>query len=150
MAFDFAIFGDGKFDSLAFGINTTKVFSLEAKYAANGEFSTSPLIDVSAYAGSTNELFFGIMGGTSTNCEVQIEGIRFYTLATPTLAVTQSNGITQLSWPSTANGYVLETAENLGPPTGWLCPTCRRFGPEATSSPHTWSEPTRFFRLRQH
>jgi hypothetical protein len=149
MAFDFTISGDGAEDSLAFGINGTNLFSLETKFVADGELSTSRLIDVSAYAGTTNEFFFGILGGTSTNCTVAIEGIRFYTLGLPTLTIRQTNGTTVLSWPSSANGFVLEASPSLSNPA-WIAVTNTptlfdgRF-----SVTNQWPNETRFFRLRR-
>ena len=49
--------------------------------------SASRLIDVSAWAGTTNELFFGFLGGTSTNATLTIENIRdsMVTLVVPRL-----------------------------------------------------------------
>ncbi len=41
----------------------------------------------------TNELFFGLMGGTSTNATLQIEKIRFYSLQPPRLDVQIGGGI---------------------------------------------------------
>ena len=80
MAFNFIIGGDPVDDVLVFGIETNNLFSLEAKYIPTNSVSGSRLIDVSAWAGTTNELFFGLMGGTSTNATLQIDNIRFYNL----------------------------------------------------------------------
>ncbi|MGD0061684.1 MAG: carboxypeptidase regulatory-like domain-containing protein, partial [Verrucomicrobiia bacterium] len=80
MAFDFIIAGDPVDDVLVFGIETNNLFSLEAKYIPTNTVSGSRLIDVSVWAGTTNELFFGLMGATSTNATLQIDNIRFYGL----------------------------------------------------------------------
>ena len=80
MAFDFIIAGDPVDDFLVFGIETNNLYSLEAKYIPTNSVSGSRLIDVSAWAGTSNEVFFGLMGGTSTNATLQIDNIRFYSL----------------------------------------------------------------------
>ena len=116
MAFDFTISGDGNDDSLTFGINDTNLFSLQSRFVADDAMSTSPLIDISTYAGKTNVFFFGIMGGTSTNCTVQIEGVRFYTLAPPQLTITQSGTEILLAWPSSAGGCAVQSTMNLTTP----------------------------------
>ncbi|MBI5383634.1 MAG: carboxypeptidase regulatory-like domain-containing protein [Verrucomicrobia bacterium] len=148
MVFDFTISGDGVEDALAFGINGTNLFSVGTKFIPTNQFTTSRLIDVSACAGTTNEFFFGVLGGTSTNCAAQIEGIRFYTLNAPELVIAQSSGVTRLSWPSSANGYALETAVNLsGDPWNAVTNTPALFGGRFTVT-NQWPDQTRFFRLR--
>ena len=101
LTFDYTVAGDPREDQLAFGLNGTNLFSIAGKFAPDGV--------VSAYAGTTNELFFGITGGSSTNCTVTVANIRFFTLQPPALAVDNSSGMPVLSWPSTANGYALES-----------------------------------------
>lgn len=63
MAFDFSIEGDPVDDLLVCGIGDTNLFSLEAKFIPTNAISASRLIDVSGWAGTTNELFFGFMAG---------------------------------------------------------------------------------------
>jgi hypothetical protein len=149
LAFDFTLAGDAKEDALVFGINGTNLFTLAGKYIPAGVTNTSPFLDVSAFAGKTNEFFFGILGGTSTNCTVQVERIRFLAFAPPTLAIAvTTNGTTLLSWPSTASGLVLESAVNLdadswSPVTNSPTLFGGRF---AVTAPFT--DQSRFFRLR--
>ena len=148
MAFDFTVAGDPVDDVLVCGIGTNNLFSLEAKYVPTNTISASRLIDVSAWAGTTNELFFGFMGGTSTNATLQIENIRFYSVATPRLEIARNGSATLLSWPSTAGGYFVETTPTLTSPT-WEAMT----NPPAISADryvltNSWSEPSRFLRLR--
>ncbi len=149
MAFDFTITGDGKQDSLVFGVNSSNLFALELKFVAEGETSTSRLIDVSAYAGATNDFFFGVVGGTSTNCAAQIQNIKFFTLALPQLAISQSSGTTTVSWSSTLTGFNLETSASLAPPN-WQpvtnSPTLYGGTMTVTNIP---SERANFFRLRK-
>jgi hypothetical protein len=73
------------------------------------------LIDVSPWAGATNELFFGLMGGTSTNATLEIENIRFFTLQAPRLDIAVAGSLFVLSWPDSAAGYVLQSTPTLGP-----------------------------------
>lgn len=149
LAFDFVVEGDGKDDSLVFGINGTNLFTLATKFIPAGVTNTSRFLDVSSYAGMTNELFFGILGGTSTNCTVRVEGIVFLVFSPLALAITSdTNGTTALSWPSTANGYALESAGNL---SGGLWNEVTNmpalFGGRFTVT-NNWADQTRFFRLR--
>ncbi len=116
LSFEFTVTGDGKDDSLVFGVNGTNLFSLETKFLTDGETGSSRLIDVTSYAGRTNEFFFGLLGGTSTNSSVQIQNLKFFTLTPPQLAITQTNATTAVSWPSTLTGFSLETSDSLSPP----------------------------------
>ena len=149
MVFDFKITGDGKQDALVFGVNNSNLFTLDLQFVAEGETSTSRLIDVTAYAGTTNEFFFGVVGGTSTNCAAQIQNIKFFTLASPELFIAQTNGITTVSWPSTLTGFILETSASLAPPN-WQpvtnSPTLYGGTMTVTNIP---SERANFFRLRK-
>ena len=113
MTFDYTLAGDPANDQLAVGLNGTNVFSLALQFEQTNVMSVSRLIDVSANAGTTNEFFFGITGSSSTNCTVNIRNIRFYTLQPPALAVDNSSGVSVISWPSSANGYALESTTNL-------------------------------------
>jgi hypothetical protein len=112
-AFDFTVAGDPVDDVIVCGIGTNDLFSLQAKFAPTNGVSASRLLDVSAWAGTTNEIFFGVMGGTSTNCTVQVENIRFYSLQPPSLSVQVAGGSVVLRWPSTAGGYALECTPTL-------------------------------------
>ncbi len=149
MAFDFTVAGDPMDDVLVCGIVETNLFSLEAKYVPTNTVSASRLIDVSAWAGTTNQLFFGFMGGTSTNATLQIENIRFYSVATPRLEITRSGDTTLLSWPSTAGGYVVETTPTLTSPTWESISIAPAIAADRYVLMNSWSEPSRFFRLRQ-
>src|ERR1035437_2768029 len=113
MAFDFTGGGNPMDEGLVCGVGTNNLFSLEAKYIPTNTMSASRLIDVSTWAGTSNELFFGFMGGTSTNATLIIENIRFYSLAQPSLQISMSGNVTLLSWPSTAGGYIVESTPTL-------------------------------------
>ena len=112
-AFDFTVAGDPVDDVIVCGIGTNSLFSLQARFVPTNGISASRLIDVSAWAGTTNEIFFGLMGGTSTNCTVEVENIRFYSLQSPSLSVQVVAENVVLTWPSTAGGYALESSPTL-------------------------------------
>jgi hypothetical protein len=148
MAFDFIVSGPPAEDSLVCGIGETNLFSLQAKYIPTNAISASRLIDVSPWMGQQVELFFGLMGGTSTNCALQVENIRFFTLAPPTLSLAQTNGVTMLFWPNTVNGYALESATD-STLSSWSTVTNvpALFGGQFMVT-NTWTDQVRFFRLR--
>jgi len=116
LAFDFTVTGDPKDDRVVCAINEMNVFSLAAKFAPAGVPSSTDLIDVSAFAGQDIELFFGLAGGTSTNCEVAIDGIRFITIPHPKIGIVDAAPNLLLKWPAAATGWVLEATDSLALP----------------------------------
>jgi hypothetical protein len=70
VSFDFKLTGDAGADSFEAAIQGTNVFSLSANVIETNLLVSSGLIDVSTWRGQTVEMFFGIVGGTSTNVEV--------------------------------------------------------------------------------
>lgn len=149
LTFRFRIEGDGADDLLVFGVNGTNRFTLATEFIAREETEQSGLIAIGDVAGRTAELFFGIVGGTSTNCAVTVEDIQFHGFAAPQMEIGQVAGITLLSWPSTAVGWDLETATALGT-TNWTAvpqpPAV--FGGRYWLT-NAWADEARFFRLRQ-
>jgi hypothetical protein len=149
MAFDFRVSGDTVDDSLVCGIGTNSLVSLQVKYIPTNVVSSSSLLDVSAWMGSTNELFFGFLGGSSTNATLEISNIRFFSLLPPNLSVQATNGHAELSWPAWAGGYVLESTAALSS-NSWLlltnAPTIvnDRYSIEADTLGNL-----RFYRLKQ-
>ena len=115
----------------------------------DGQATSSRLIDVTAYAGATNDFFFGLLGGTSSNCLAQVQNIRFFTLALPQIQVSQTSGIAAVSWPSTFTGFVLEAASSLGSPI-WtaVSNSPALFGGTLTLT-NSGPENARFYRLRK-
>lgn len=148
MAFDFIMEGNPVEDVLVCGIGTNNLFSLEAKYIPTNAMSASRLIDVTAWAGTTNELFFGFLGGTSTNATLIIENIRFFSLAEPRLEIAVSGDATLLSWPLTAGGYVVETTPTLTTPTWETVTNAPVISADRYVLTNSWSDQSRFFRLR--
>lgn len=149
MAFDFTVEGDPVDDVLVCGLGTNNLFWLEAKYIPTNALSASRLIDVSAWAGTTNELFFGFLGGTSSNATLIIENIRFYSVAEPRLDITLAGQTAVLSWPATATAWVLETTPSLSAPTWEIVTNAPVILGERYVLTNFWSDQTRFFRLRQ-
>lgn len=149
MAFDFILSGNPHSDALVCGIGTNNLFSLEAKYIPTNNISTSSLIDVAPWAGTTNELFFGFLGGTSTNATLEIASIRFYNLEGPRLTIRVTNSVVALAWPISAGGYLLEGTDTLIT-TNWSpiteVPVIANLQYTTTNE---LSPGYRFFRLRQ-
>jgi len=148
MAFDFTMEGDPMDDVLVCGIGTNNLFSLGAKYIPTNTISASRLMDVSAWSGTTNELFFGFMGGTSTNATLVIENIRFYSITAPRLEIARGAGDTVLSWPSSAGGYVVETTPALDAPTWEALTSAPVLSGSHYFQTNSSADQSRFFRLR--
>ncbi len=123
MVFDFTVTGDPAEDSVACAVNGTNVFSLPAKYVPADSPVSTDMLDVSAYAGQTVELFFGLVGGTSTNCTLAIDGIRFITVPDPTVGIADMGATFGVKWPAAATGWILECSETLAPDSWQIVPT---------------------------
>lgn len=147
MAFDFTVQGDPVDDVLVCGIGETNLFSLEAKYVPTNAVSASRLIDVSAWSGQQVELFFGLMGGTSSNATLQVDNIRFYSLQAPRLDIALSAGALLLSWPASAGGCALQTSATLDPLAWETVTNLPAICADRYLLTNNWSDHTRFFRL---
>ena len=148
MAFDFTVQGDPSDDVIVCGIGTNNLFSLQAKFVPTNGVSASRLIDVSGWAGTTNDLFFGFMGGTSANCTLQVDNIRFYSLQPPSLNIQISNGTAVLTWPSSAAGYAVETTPSLSAPSWETITNAPALSAGSYVLTNSIGDQTRFFRLR--
>jgi hypothetical protein len=148
LTFNFTASGNCSQDSLVFGVNTNSLFSLTLAYLTAGQTYSSGPIDISAYAGtSTNQFFFGVLGGTSTNATVDVEDIQFVSFTPPSLSIAQANGTTTLSWPSSANGYILRSTTDLSVGNwGAVTNVPSLFGGVFTVT-NSWFDQTRFFKL---
>jgi pimeloyl-ACP methyl ester carboxylesterase len=148
--FDFVLAGDGSNDVLVAGINGTNVFAQEARLIPHGVTVSSTPIDVVSFAGQTVELFIGIIGGSSTNMTIAVDGIRFYEPFRPTLQVARSGNAAVIAWPVSAEGFVLENTAMLSDSSNWATVTnntvVEDFEFVITNSV---SGGTRFFRLRK-
>ena len=151
MAFDFTVTGDPVDDRIACAINGQNVFTLAAKFVSEGEPMSTDMIDVSAYASQDIKLFFGLAGGTSTNCQVAIDGLRFITLPTPKVGVAVTGPNVAVKWPAAASGWVLESSETLA--IGSWQPVPLGSGPAAQSGVLSIQEAVtglkKFYRLRR-
>ena len=125
------------------------LFSLAAKYIPTNAISASPLVDVTAWAGTTNELFFGFLGGTSTEATLVIENIRFYSVAQPRLEIAVSGDATLLSWPLTAGGYVVEMTPMLSPPAWEIMTNAPAISADRYVLTNSWNGEARFYRLKK-
>jgi hypothetical protein len=115
MAFDFRVTGEPAEDRLACAINDQNLFTLPAAFAPDNQTVSTDLLDVTGYAGQTVEIFFGLVGGTSTDCEVTIDGLRFITLPKPGIAMTAGESGLAVQWPAAATGWTLQYSEDLAP-----------------------------------
>jgi pimeloyl-ACP methyl ester carboxylesterase len=148
LTFNFTASGNCAQDSLVFGVNSNSLFCITLAYLTAGQAYSSGPIDISAYAdSSTNQFFFGVLGGTSTNATVQVEDIQFVSFTLPSLSIAQANGTAILSWPSSANGYILQSTADLSVES-WedVTNVPSLFGGVFTVT-NSWSDQTRFFRL---
>jgi hypothetical protein len=148
MAFDFRVDGNPVDDVLVCGIGTSNLFTLEAKYIPTNAISASPLIDVSPWAGTTNELFFGFLGGTSTNATLTIENVRFFSVANPSLTIVVNGDSTVLSWPLSAAGYVLENTTTLDTANWQMVTNLPSISETSYVLTNTLTAQSQFFRLR--
>lgn len=119
MSFDFKVQGDWKDDSLAAALNGTNVLLLAGSLLETNLLMNSGTIDVAAYAGQTNELFVGILGGTSTNAELTIQNVRFLSPAQPSLQVRAIGGDVLLSWPVWAQDFSVQSTTDFTDANSW-------------------------------
>ena len=148
LSFDFTLQGDGKDDRFTAALNGTNVLSLETSLVETNVTLNSGLIDVSPWAGQSVELFLGVVGGTSTNATGTVNGIRFYSVAPPTLQAQISGGRVVITWPLSAGGYVLESAPTLTSPTWETVTNAPSISVGGYVFTNSWSGQSRFFRLQ--
>ena len=119
LTFDFTVSGDGQNDSIVCGVNGTNAFSLQTKFVSVNAPTSSSLMDVSPYAGGPVQLFFGVLGSTSTDCTVTVNNIRFLALGPPALSATQMGNQCVVAWPASAQGFILESTSDLSQIGSW-------------------------------
>ena len=151
LAFDFTVTGQPAEDRIVCAINDQNVFNLPAKFAPDGVPSSTDLIDMSAFAGQDIELLFGLTGGTSTNCEAAIDGVRFITVPQPKIGIVDAAPNLLLKWPAAATGWVLEATDSLAP-ANWQ-PVPMAAGVAVDSGVVTFQQPKaggqKFYRLKR-
>jgi hypothetical protein len=123
LSFDFTFTGSPGSDVLTTSIGGTNVFALEAQFIPQNQKLNSGSIPVANWAGKTVELFFGLVGGSSSNATVTIDAMRFYQLTPPRLSITTSGSKAVVSWPASAQDYVLESANSLIGTNQWSAVT---------------------------
>jgi Immunoglobulin I-set domain./Fibronectin type III domain. len=123
MSFDFTFTGEPGNDFVTASIAGTNVFALEAQFVPQNQRLNSGSIPVSNWAGKNVELFFGLVGGSSSNATVTIDAMRFYQLTPPGLSITTSGSKVVVSWPASAQDYVLESANSLIGTNQWSAVT---------------------------
>ena len=150
IAFDFTVTGDPVDDSIASAVNGQNIFTLPAKFAPDGSPVSTDMLDISAYAGQSVELFFGLVGGTSTNCQVAIDGIRFIIIPQPKVGIAVSGANVAVKWPAAAVGWILETSDTLAPNSWQPVPmTGVTVGQGVATIVQPVSGSQRFYRLRR-
>jgi len=123
MSFNYVIQGDWQSDSLAAAFNGTNVLLIAGNEIQTNVTFSSGAIDVSDFAGQTNEFFIGIVGGTSTNAQLTVENLAFAVSTPPLLQAQLSNGSLMLSWPMSSQNFSLQTTTNLADPDSWVALT---------------------------
>ena len=150
MAFDFTVTGDPLDDRIACAVNGQNVFTLPAKFAAEGEVMSTDMMDVSAFAGQSIEVFFGLVGGTSPDCEVAIDGLRFITIPTPKVGIGFAGAGADVKWPAAASGWVLEATDSLDTPNWQPVPMTGVTVEQGVATvPQPINAAARFYRLRR-
>lgn len=148
-SFDFIYRGSGSNDSLVAGINGTNVFSLATRFMPVDVPLNSGALDVAQYAGQSVEMFFGVVGGTSTNASLTVDGIRFFQLVAPALQAAKAGNQTTVTWPISAPGFVLESASGLAGTNQWSAVTNALGVVEFQYALTNDASGVRFFRLRK-
>jgi hypothetical protein len=123
MAFNFMLQGNGNQDSFQVALNNNNLMTVETVLIQTNVTMNSGMLDVSQYAGQQAELFFGIVGGTSTNAIVTISDIAFYVTLPPSLQIQLAGTNVVLTWPLSGAGFVLQSATKLAPPVSWTSVT---------------------------
>lgn len=151
MAFDFKVTGEPVNDEVVCAINGHNLFALPAMFAPDGVTMSTDMMDISAYAGQEIEVFFGLAGGTSTDCVLEVDGLRFVTVPMPKLELADLGPNVRLDWPVAASGWMLETSETLEPGS-WQAVTGldQAIAQDGVASlVQAKASTTRFYRLRR-
>jgi hypothetical protein len=150
MSFDYKIQGEWQSDSLAAAFNGTNILSLPGSQIETNVLFNSGALDVSAFAGQTNEFFIGIVGGTSTNAQVTVQNLAFSISSPPFLQPQASGTNIVLSWPLSAADYILQTSTNLTATNSWTAvPNVPAIVDLQNAVTNPISGGTKFFRLKK-
>jgi hypothetical protein len=150
LSFDYTIQGDWQSDSLAAAFNGTNILLIAGNEIQTNVTFSSGAIDVSAFAGQTNEFFIGIVGGTSMNAQVTVENLAFSVSTPPLLQVQAAGNDFVLTWPLSAADYVLQTTTNLTDTNSWTAvPNVPAIVNLQNAVTNSASDGVRFYRLKQ-
>jgi pimeloyl-ACP methyl ester carboxylesterase len=150
MSFDYKIQGDWQSDSLAAAFNGTNILSVPGSQIETNVLFSSGALDVSAFAGQTNEFFIGIIGGTSTNAQVTVQNLAFSVSSPPLLQAQAAGNNCVLSWPLSASDYILQTSTNLADTNSWTAvPNVPAIVNLQNAVTNSASDGARFYRLRK-
>ena len=123
MSFDYKIQGEWNNDLLTAALGGTNVLSIPGSQIQTNTLFSSGLIDVTALAGRTNEIFVGIVGDTSTNAQLTVQNLVFYSLPIPSLQAAVLGDQIVLTWPLLSQGFQLQATTNLSDPNSWITQT---------------------------
>jgi hypothetical protein len=119
LSFNYIVQGGWQSDSLAAAFNGTNVLLIAGSEIQTNVLFGSGSIDVSAYAGQTNEFFIGIVGGTSTNAQLSVENLAFAISSPPSLQAQAPGNNFILTWPHSVASFNLQTTTNLAAANSW-------------------------------
>ncbi len=150
MSFDYIIQGNWQSDSVTAAFNGTNVLFIAGSEIQTNITFSSGSIDVSAFAGQTNEFFIGIIGGTSTNAQLTVENLAFSISLPPSLQAQVSGSNLMLSWPMSAQNFSLQTTTNLADPNSWTTlPNVPAIVNLQNAVTNPVSDGARFYRLKK-
>lgn len=149
MAFDFTVTGDPVDDRIVCAIGGENIFNLPARFAPDGSPVSTDMLDISAYAGQTVEVFFGLVGGTSTGCAVTVDGLRFILIPEPTLRARLVGPNVELAWPAAAVGWTPEASDTLASDNWQPVPMTGVTRVEGVATLQLPDSTRKFFRLRR-
>lgn len=150
MSFQFRFLGVNDDDFLTVGISNKPLMMIESRFIAESNWVSSGVLDISALAGQTVEVFLGYSGSSTNEGDIEVDSLQFYTLSGPGLSIAQSGGSAVLSWPASAIGYHLESTATPASTNSWSAVTnVPVFDLNALVVTNQAADPARFFRLRR-
>jgi pimeloyl-ACP methyl ester carboxylesterase len=113
LSFDFILTGSSGSDVFTASIAGSNVFALQGQFIPQNQRLNSGAIPIANWAGQNVELFFGLVGGTSTNATVTIDAMRLYQLSPPSPSIVVTDSQAVISWPATVQGFALQSTASL-------------------------------------
>jgi hypothetical protein len=118
MSFSFRFDGLADGDYLTMGVSNENLFTMEARYIKDKEWTRSGIIDIARYAGKTTDLFFALNSGGAPGGQMSVTDIEFITVK-PSLTIEMGTNQAVLSWSTIASGYQVQETTQLGAGTVW-------------------------------